>query len=463
MAQSPASEHRARLIREMARDLNGTRPRGSASSRASNADTNTDIEITNSNFDPENEAIASTRQIDNFSQRLPELRASAKKHNNYSNPKLDYQINTSAIHRAFPDFSQVGPSSSEDEDNQSMSIEKGRGYPSAGQGTAADFSSLAFGDSLDASPQNHRFTSSPPKAAVPVSRKETNASLRHDFPSRRPSSAQRKDSTRLSPPQATKATDYGSAGSRQSSDENRNTYAAAHARVSEEESATHFTDDRPPTVTIYPKSTRFGSGRTAHTQETAPTDLPRNFSSSKDFLQSMARGVAPKQSTKKPNATVTASTPNQATQQSFMIPDMPNISELVSGVFEDGTPVFSRHMRGHASSRFASRSGRKSRLGHAIVSGIAVPEDEQAIFASLKLLQDKIADLENNRAESDAMVQDLQEKIQILEKEKRERRRFRRNDSALGSTSGSDAGDDVGQGSRRAIIERTRMFPVKVA
>ena len=441
----------------MARDLNGARPHGSASSRASNPDTNTntDIEITNSVFDPENEAIASTKQMDNFSQRLPELRASAKKYKNYSQPELDYQIDTSAIHRAFPDFSQVGPSSEEEEAEQSISIEKGRGYPSVGQGTAADFSSLAFGDSLDLSPQNHRFTSSPPKAAAPVSRKEVTASLRNDNKHRRVSSVH-KESTRPSPSLATKATDYGSGGSRQSSAGNRGTYAAAHARVSEEDSATHFSDDRPPTVTVTSRSTRFGSGKAAQSQDPASTNLPRNFSSSKDFLHNVSRGGASAQHTKEPAGNSIPPTPNQMTQQSFMIPDMPNISELVSGIYEDGTPVFSRHIRAHNSSRFASRTGRKSRLGHAIVSTIPVPEDEQAIFASLKLLQEKIADLENNRAESEALIQDLQEKNQILEKEKDERRRFRRSDSALGTTSGSDGGDEVGQGSRRAIIERTR-------
>ena len=466
MAQSPGSEHRANLIREMARDLNGARPRGSASSQASNAshgDTNTDIEITNSEFDPENEAIASTRQIDNFSQRLPELRASAQKYNNYSHPELDYQINTSAIHRAFPDFSQIGPSSGGEEE-RSMSIEKGRGYPSTGQGTAADFSSQAFGDSLDMSPQNHRFTNSPPKStapvtAAPVSRKEATASLRRDAQLRRASA--QKENIRPSPPPGTKTTDYGSAGSRQGSGESRGTYTTAHARVPEEDSVTHFSDDRPPTVTITSRSTRFGSGKTARSQEPAAIKLPHSFSSSKDFLHNISRGTPSNQHGKKPTPNLAATTPDQGTLQSFIIPDLPNISELVSGVYEDGTPVFSRHIRGHNSSRFASRSGRKSRLGHAVISSIPVPEDEQAIIASLELLHEKIAGLENANADSEARIQDLQEKNQALEKEKQERRRFRRSDSALGTSSGSDAGDGVGQGSRRAIIERTRMFPVE--
>jgi hypothetical protein len=65
----------------------------------------------------------STRQMDvDFSQKLPELRDTAKKYGRWNGNRLpDFQINTSAIGRAFPDFSQG------DSSDDSMPIEVGRG------------------------------------------------------------------------------------------------------------------------------------------------------------------------------------------------------------------------------------------------------------------------------------------------------------------------------------------------
>jgi hypothetical protein len=72
MAASADSRHRSRLIREMARDLN-RHDHSCASSTGSHHGTVSDDSTID--FDPENEAIMSTRQMDlNISQRLPELR-----------------------------------------------------------------------------------------------------------------------------------------------------------------------------------------------------------------------------------------------------------------------------------------------------------------------------------------------------------------------------------------------------
>ncbi|MCJ1393956.1 hypothetical protein MMC18_006833 [Xylographa bjoerkii] len=456
MAQSPSSDRRAQLIREMSRDLNRTRP-SSRSSRRSNGN----AESTTSEFDPENEALMSTRQLETTAQRLPELRASAQKYGRYTQPEPDFAINTSAIGRAFPDFSQGGSSSEDD----SMSIEIGRGLPKSDNGNDAkagrskEFSSNIGGNSMDFSPamvENYQVMSTPPKRPSQVAKRSTNTvndSLRRNAQVRRASAIQEK-TTGPSPPTA-KTTDYVSGGSRHGSAEHRRTLSSMHARVTDEDAASDASEDRPQTLSLTARNTRFSNGRngTANLSH----QLPSKFSSTKVFVDATAQRHSVNRNGIKPqHNNATLSSGNPGTEQSFILPDMPNISELVSGIFQDGTPVFSRHSKSRAS-RFASAAQSQGGYEYVEVAGIPVPEDEQAIFVSLRLLQDKVADLENAKAEAEATVQELQDKNQVLERERQETKRFRRSDSALGTTDGSDGAEDLGRGQRKWIIEKTRL------
>ncbi|MCJ1377341.1 hypothetical protein MMC17_000436 [Xylographa soralifera] len=456
MAQSPSSDRRAQLIREMSRDLNRTRP-SSRSSKGSNGN----AESTTSDFDPENEALMSTRQLESTTQRLPELRASAQKYGRFSQPEPDFAINTSAIGRAFPDFSQGG-SSSEDE---SMSIEIGRGLPKSDYGNDAkvgrprDFSSNIGGNSIDFSPAvvgNYQVMSTPPKRPHQATKRSTNTatdSLRRNAQVRRASTIQ-PQTTGPSPPVA-KTTDYVSGGSRQGNSEHRRTLSSMHARVTDEDAASDFSEDRPQTLNLTARNTRFGNSRNGTT--TSSNQLPSKFSSTKGFVDAIAQGHSVNQNNVKPrHNNATLSSGNPGTQQSFILPDMPNISELVSGVFQDGTPVFSRHGKSRAS-RFATGAQSQRGKEYVEVAGIPVPEEEQAIFISLKLLQDKVADLENAKAEAQATIHELHKKNLVLEREKQESKRFRRSDSALGTTDGSDGAEDSNRGPRKWIIEKTRL------
>ena len=457
MSHSPSSEHRARLIREMSRDLNRTRPT-SRSSKNSNGN----AESTTSSFDPENEALMSTRQIENNSQRLPQLRASAQKYGRYDRSEPDFAINTSAIGRAFPDFTQGGTSS----DESSMSIELGRGLQDENNdknkrhGRSREFSSNIGGNSLDFSPAmvgSYEVMGTPPlrpSKAPKRSHEPLDDSLRRNAQVCRASAVQKE----VVEPVA-KTTDYGSGGSRNGSAEHRRTISTVHTRVTDEDDASDISDDRPPTLTLTARNTRFGGTKT--TKGFAATTLPSKFTSKQGLIDAITHGTAPKPNNLIPqinNATISSTNPG--TQQSFMLPDMPNFSELVSGIFQDGTPVFSRHAKSRAS-RFASGSSAQQQRGkaepvYANVAGIPVPDDEQAIFVSLRLLQDKVAELENGKAEAQATIQDLQDKNRVLEREKLETKRLRRSDSALGTTDGSDGGDEQGKGSRKWIIEKTR-------
>ena len=469
MEKSPRSEHRARLIREMARDLDKSRrPSNSNSSKASRS--NASVESTTSNFDPENEALMSTRQLDNTTQQLPELRASAQKYARYTRPEEpSYVIDTSAMIRAFPDFTQAGTSS----DGGSMSIEIGRGVKN-GENAAMDdpvrtrehSMNEAPGDSsFEFSPPmigNYQVMYTPPRKSKPFSKKEGGAakgSLKSTVQSRQ-ASALEKQAVGASTPLA-KTTDYGSASSRHTSEEHQRNSASTHARVTEEDDTTHITDDRPPTLNLTARNTRFGSGQGI--QASVSAALPHKFSSTQGFNQAVFQGVAKAEKLAQlhlENGTISSHL-NPGTQQSFMLPDLPNLSELVSGVFQDGTPVFSRHTKPRAS-RFAPAtqhpSNKKNELDYAGVADIPVPEDEQAIFVSLKLLQDKVAELENNRAETEVTMKDLHQKNQMLEREKQETRRWRRSDSALGTTDGSDGGGESTRAPRTWRIEKSRTY-----
>jgi hypothetical protein len=456
MAAATSSQQRAELIREMSKDMNRTR-NSSGSSKYSQGVPSP--EPTTSDFDPENEAIMSTRQLDNHSQQLPQLHASARKLSRFSRPaEPDFAINTSAIGRAFPDFSQGGTSSEED----SISIEIGRGAKKGGSGTigklgrSREYSSnaqLSFdGDSMDFSAPmigNYEVTTTPPLTQRYTSKKAENnsrGSIRRESQIRKPSGLQ-KETFDPSPPPS-KMKDYGSGESRKSSKDGHRTLSAMHARVREENDHSHISEGRPPTVDLTARNTRFGT--TKSVQASSQGGLPTRFSSAQTLLNS----VAPINKQKLQST----ATLNHGTQQSFMLPDLPNISELVSGVFEDGTPVFSRHGKSRAS-RFVSGSqdGRSKGQQYAGVNEIPVPDDEQAIFLSIKLLQDKVLTLEKGNAEAATTIEELEEKNRVLEGERKSRKRSSRSDSALGTTD-SDGGHDAVNGQRNLQIEKSRKY-----
>ncbi len=395
----------------------------------------------------------STRQLDNNAQQLPELRASAQKYNRFTRPEPDFAINTSAIGRAFPDFSQGGTSS----DDDSRSIEIGRGLKKGNNSKAGRFNEYSSnahlsldGDSMDFSAPmigNYEVTGTPP-LAQPQSAKKTDeaarGSLRRDAQVRKQSGLQKEISGPSPPPSKTR--DYGSGESRKGSEERRRTLSSMHARVRDENERSRINDERPPTLDLTARNTRFGNVKGHNTASNSV--MPTKFTSKQGLLEALAP--------KNRHSSQAVATP-QGTQQSFMLPDLPNISELVSGVYEDGTPVFSRHGKSRAS-RFFSASGQTSKCQDYVgVNEIPLPVDEQAIFLSLKLLQDKVATLEKTNAEAENAIQDLQQKNRVLEDEKIDRRRAPRSDSALAITD-SDGGNEIGGSQRKLLIEKNRKW-----
>lgn len=124
------------------------------------------------------------------------------------------------------------------------------------------------------------------------------------------------------------------------------------------------------------------------------------------------------------------------TSQSFLLPNMPNITELISGNYNDGTPIFSRSSK--SKSKFASPNfgGAPSQPRFAPVNSIALPDDERAIFAGIQLMKDKITLLEENKVENERKIEAYENDVIELRAQLDAQGNLRRSDSALGSTDG---------------------------
>ena len=391
----------------------------------------------------------STRQFENNAQRIPELRASAQKYKRPSRPEADYLIDSSALGRAFPDFSQGGNSSDEGD----ISVEVGRGakiQSSNAHQQPGEFSSsfnldhsLSFEQPyLKENLHDHH----QPRGRQQL--EEGTETVRADG-TRNPSQPSRASGLRnqFIPSPPTKLQDNGSGKSRKSSSGSRRTLSAMHAKARDENEKSLMGDERPPSVDLTVRNTRFSNGR--QSEIALEGNMPTKFSFSRGFEEKGGNR------TKGNNA----ATPEK-NRHSFVLPTMPNMSELVSGVFEDGTPVFGRQRKSQTSQAISGRQN----LGFADVDEVPVPLDEQAIFLSLKLLQDKVALLERQKAEAQVSFKEIQDKNRQLEAEKTQgRRNTHRSDSALGTTD-SEGGDEMaGNHQKGRFVKNNRMNPLTSA
>ncbi|MCJ1468088.1 hypothetical protein MMC07_006715 [Pseudocyphellaria aurata] len=175
---------------------------------------------------------------------------------------------------------------------------------------------------------------------------------------------------------------------------------------------------------------------------------------------------------------------------------LPNAKELVSGVFQDGTPVFSLYSKKIRASRFVSAShardkptkvdittfddltpqldankSRGSRFGSAFssrdvslrvdpaIEEVPPPFDNKRILSSIEFLKVRLAALEKDRAQDEIKIQLLQLENRILRAESKERVRKRhRRDIALDTTDvGSQGDDEMDNGQRKLILEKNRL------
>ena len=420
---SQSSRHQSRLSREMNRDFNRTM--GSvASSTGSNHGTVSADSTISTDFNPDkDEAIMSTCQLDNnFSQRLPQLRDTAKKYGRWApRPQQDFVINTSAIGRAFPDFSQGGSS------DDSLSFEIGRGAKARQRATSGRRPRAEFSGDMD-SPVvtlgDLKILSTPkgPNKKVSVLQEVLRQSTRNETPPKRANSEQ-KENVPPSSQKSSKASPYVSHASRTTSGERR-TLAELHARVADDSDGSFIGDERPPTVTFQTTNTRFSNAqsRVPHTA-TVSSRRQQYADAVADAIRNASDTPSKAQTKTEPqvNQNINPTTPNP-TQQSFLLPNnMPEVSENISGTLLNGMP-FTRNGRVHSPSS-AKRNG-----AYGQVDGIPLPDEEEDIYKSLEIFKARVAILERENIELQRSMINLQNENDQLKLENR-------SDSALGDIS----------------------------
>ena len=414
----PHSDGKARAIRELSASLNHSQrsispvqPAPSDSNPTKRSGFGTDTQDTLDFFDNEDVLMSTQHRIDEDTNTLPQyprMRSTAKKINSWRPLRSEPpNPDTSMVNKMFNDFS-----GSEEEDLSIEQARGGNGGHRSNRSTPAKMNSRAFDSLYDITPPTNR------------SRKSYVAetgSLRRDAQIRR---ASRNDMDVNASPRPASARHSLAAASNQ--ERKHPSLAQLHAKVSEDESS--FVEERPATVTLQHKSTRWGNRRQTSLQTDGNVDASPRVNATPRSRPATAQNM---------------------TAQSFVLPDMPNLTELVSGMFEDGTPVFSK--TAPLRSRFPGPNGGGRRQPtHIPVDSVPIPHDEKAIFAALQLLQNKVAQMEHERAEAEKKMEEQELEIIELKATTQAQERLRRSDSALGSTDGEGSG----KGSWR--VERTR-------
>lgn len=361
-----------------------------------------------SDFDPEHEAIASTKHGKD-SPRLPNMNGSARRNRKFEHgleddvdEEPDYAINTSAIERAFPEFSQAGSSSEDDHHdidvNDEPSVEVGRGVAAKPTRPLDDSrnSLMSIENSVRSSSPAVRLDYPTPQKSTmrnPAPRRTASESLRKDAQVRRASQAQKENVE----PQSARTNNR---------KDQRRTLSEMHARARDSYDGSFIGDERPSPAHVNTRSTRFGNANISHqiaeAVERASHEARRGGKPSNNSRGAASNGAD-----------------GTMTHQSFLLPDLPNLSELVSGVYENGTPVFPRQNKMRAT-RFVSPSndmGDASRE-HLPLDGVPVPEDEKALFVSLRVLQERVAELEHAKSEAERKIQDMRQENAFLKSDR---------------------------------------------
>ena len=417
-----------------------------------------------SRFDPDNEAVFSTRQLEDVSRRMSRRDEGRRSPDRYSYAEEDRDIGLpDAVADSYP---AVTHPDAEGLDNMSDSIEIGRGQRRDARPSAAGFRPDNFSSDMlghMAEDTKHSFQ------GVDIHEDpDQSPALPSGFPVRGESAARRKPKTHPSNDLfavedkendhlrmgLAKTADYGSRHGSHESDAQRTRAKAMNATVSDgdgDDNASLLSDGRPATVDLTWRSTRFGRAKQRAASAAAPPKytLPPPAESRNTRKPALNPQTHMAKSDKRNDAMASNTV---TTQYSYLLPDLPNLTELVSGVYQDGTPVFSRH--GPARSRFGSLNRRpdeaRSGHNHAAIESLPVPSEERAILVSLRLLQDKVAELERERADDERVMGDLRAEVKRLKTEKKDRGRRLRADSALGLVdSGSGSGSDGGAGGKK--------------
>ncbi|PGH31814.1 hypothetical protein GX50_05418 [[Emmonsia] crescens] len=402
---------------------------------------------TTSDFDPDQEALVSTRQLDH-SHRQP-LPKRTKRHDPPAEPESepDFVIDTSALHRAFPNFSDA--SNSEEEDDISVEIGRGEKKPSRRLDDSRDSVMSVDNSRYSASPvvRGDRFGISSPRAALrPIPNRASSGrdSLRKGAQIRRASLALKDNSL---------AQDI-----KNKSGGQRRTLSEMHAKASEMYDGSYISDERPAKVTVSTRNTRFGNTRTS--DQGAKIVDSVNKAAGKTYLKH--KGVEADQRELRrqlaARATENNGTTDNLTHQSYALPDIPNLSDLVSGIYEDGTPK-GRSRTTRFTSPPAIRATNRQRYEHLPLDSIPIPDDEKAIFVSLKLLQEKVETLQMDKSHMENRLEEIEEENMVLKSENS--RRQKQDKRRLSMYGGDEEVNDGGVG--KLSIQKSRLEAANLA
>ncbi|CAG8039464.1 unnamed protein product [Penicillium olsonii] len=324
--------------------------------------------------------------------------------------ELDYDIDTSTLDRAFPDFSQIQTSEEEEQPEMEedlshsdleMSVEMGRGAADQKRDDSRN-SMMSFENSVRSSSPAIRVEYPTPQKTTTTrpSRRAASENLRKNAQVRRATQAQKETMS----PQVSKT-----------QRDQRRTFSDMHAKVRDSYEGSFLEDERPAPITTKTRSTRFGNANTSQEIADAVERASRE-AYAKEMRKSTSNSGTPRKGNA--NANIVGDT---MTHQSFLLPDLPNISELVSGVYEDGTPVYSRQGK-MRSTRFVSPLHDNTDVSqpheHMPLDAVPVPEDEKALFVHLRLLQDKVAELEMFKSDAEKRMDGYRQENATLKSSK---------------------------------------------
>ncbi|WEW59508.1 hypothetical protein PRK78_004982 [Emydomyces testavorans] len=398
-------------------------------------------------FDPDNDALISTQQFDEGDGKAFQR-----------DEELDYAINTSILNRALPPLTD----DSEDE-SEAPSIEIGRGGRNISQRAERTHDSfLSLDDSkLTASPSVKRDELPERPLPRPALRTISNKTMRNqdnlrkDAQIRRASHVSQKEN--LDPNEPKVRPSKQSSVGRRPSKTHRRTLSDMHAKVSETYEGSYLSDERPANVTAPYRNTRFGSKQSQNHIERAVSNAAAKSNAGNENNNTVNSVEENHTGVTNTNNTL----PENTNHESFILPDMPNLSELVSDIYQEDMPPKPRQTRSRTT-RFASPPAvtmSEPCLEHVPFEAVPIPDDEKAIFASLKLLQDKISTLEKENSRFEQRLQELQQENNVLRAESSSRQTG--NERKVRIYKGTE--EEPGRGAATLAIERNRLEAANMA
>lgn len=402
----------ARIGREKNRPYSFHSP---ASSTGSNHGTVSTDTTRSTNFDPRrDDAEMSTLPVSaGLAQKLPALRETASKYDRFRriSPQHTWDINTSQIGKAFPEFSDA-------ENSQSLSIETSRAAPPVKHFTQQENRKSSIVHKVDVVENVRNQTRSPKHPSPYISNASRLANLQPQvtedsensfmgLSARKSSNAALFGKQNLSVVQTTETSDISFMGASAKQPNaafpaKYNVPGQTNRRAPNVSSKRHRFDQHPTPGTLLSKS---------HLDE-PPTPCPATDPSRRRSLSNTQTTTAT--NTRAVSATTTAATTaTNPTSQSFFFPGVPGENSDGSGTtLTNGLPNFSQ--AGKAHDRHALKASLYN-ANYGPVDSIIVPDDEEDIYQLIDALKKRIFRSESQNETYESQIKTQQQQIDLLQ------------------------------------------------